>query len=841
MEKYHNIPHINTDDGLSYSDPHGALDETDFHEYRNESEPGTPKKRGSFSFKEQELEIKKEDEIELRKTNDTDGILNDLNKSSNEKRNLEVVPELPERSPSGFMYTYNTHDRTYTRESSDQGVGCYCKKSKVEPLESIMMMNELFEDVWPDRDISTNEVSEYTSRIELAFKIDVAVYTKEVLTVSRLAYPNRLEALYKFISNIDTNLCLANQQYLGPLSETALHVALLFNNSICAKFLIENGTKALLMHEYGCSEYRGTTALHLAVVNGNIDIIDSMMKRLEPNERLELLHKRATGDFFREKFAASELPLSLSVWTGRLDIFRKLRSYGAEVDECEEFTGNNIIHSIVNFSKYDPVLACNMCTEVLECELHPSWWQREDKTKTDTVNKHSKSAKSHTIEIKQKLLGQKNKAGLTPLALAAKSVSPGIFDTIINTEDVYRFSQWKYGPASYNYYDVTEIDPSVCSPGSQSVLELLVYSPGITTGIEILSMKPIEQLLELKWKQMRIHFLCFSLLHAITMCLLFCYTAFRPLSNANVTTTDALNVAQTYLVRVKEPIVETFDTPSEALLWVSQIWVFLVAMVYLALDLVDLMRTPWFVIRPMVLMIVLELMFSLSAIIWFAFKLANVKEEDLALSIASLSGWTVMLFFSRGMQMFGFFSVMFQKMFFDDLPRFAITFGFVMISFTAAFFVIFQETRVDTLPPELKTIPITFLTLFRLLTGLADFEFIAESHYPPYCTILYLLFILVVNIVLVNMLIALFSDTYTRIAENSNVLWRKLRGAIVLMMERRIRWAYKCHSGLVKAFVNENDKIKLKWFLPVEDINFEKFLKNRDGKSVGAPAQNKNQ
>ncbi len=110
-----------------------------------------------------------------------------------------------------------------------------------------------------------------------------------------------------------------------------------------------------------------------------------------------------------DKFGMS---LALAAMAGKKSIFLLLLSFGADIYQMDR-AGNNIVHSLVNWSSTHPQIAIEMYAVVI-----------------DTF---------HTSEEKEQLLKHENISGQTPLDLAATLYAPEMMLAILNTEGVYRF------------------------------------------------------------------------------------------------------------------------------------------------------------------------------------------------------------------------------------------------------------------------------------------------------------------------------------------------------------------------------------------------------------------
>jgi hypothetical protein len=147
------------------------------------------------------------------------------------------------------------------------------------------------------------------------------------------------------------------------------------------------------------------------------------------------------------------------------------------------------------------------------------------------------------------------------------------------------------------------------------------------------------------------------------------------------------------------------------------------------------------------------------------------------------------LFFCRGFKLTGPTVIMIYRMMAADLLRFvAIYFIFVM-GFAQAYYIIFQsyhpadaESRHPMVTP-LESVIAIFIMSLGAFGGIWNGS--SETHHPMAGQLLCFLFLSVVFVLLVNLLIAMMGDTYTKIAEIKNE-WMRQWARTVLIVERGI-------------------------------------------------------
>ena len=158
---------------------------------------------------------------------------------------------------------------------------------------------------------------------------------------------------------------------------------------------------------------------------------------------------------------------------------------------------------------------------------------------------------------------------------------------------------------------------------------------------------------------------------------------------------------------------------------------------------------------------------------------------------------TYFLFFCRGIKLTGPFVTMIYRMIANDLLRFALIYLIFVLGFSQSYFVIFKSftdgpfdrPRLKTrIKDPMKTPMDSILENFQLSLGsnLGNlWKKFRNTDYNMAAKILCCIFLMVIFVMLINLLIAMMSDTYTRIAEIKNE-WIRQWAKIILLLERGI-------------------------------------------------------
>uniref|UniRef100_A0A803T4P6 Ion transport domain-containing protein n=1 Tax=Anolis carolinensis TaxID=28377 RepID=A0A803T4P6_ANOCA len=162
-------------------------------------------------------------------------------------------------------------------------------------------------------------------------------------------------------------------------------------------------------------------------------------------------------------------------------------------------------------------------------------------------------------------------------------------------------------------------------------------------------------------------------------------------------------------------------------------------------------------------------------------------EEYVPLMVFSLLlGWVNMLYYTRGFQQTGIYIVMIQKAILRDLLHFLMVYVIFLFGFATAL-VILTGTAPHGAAPNASLVPAggddgdkvrytglltTSLELFKFTIGMGELEFHENVHFKYLVMLLLLLFVVLTYILLLNMLIALMSETVTNVSGFSQSVWK---------------------------------------------------------------------
>ncbi|XP_040900120.1 transient receptor potential cation channel subfamily V member 6 [Toxotes jaculatrix] len=592
---------------------------------------------------------------------------------------------------------------------------------------------------------------------------------------------NSVGCIKKLLSFASTNIFER-----GALGETALHIAAM-NDNLEAAVALMDGAPELINEPMTSELFQGVTPLHIAVANQNTNLVHHLISRGG-----DVVTPRVTGLYFRKRIGGliyhGEHILSFAACAGNEDIISMVINAGAST-RVQDYRGNTVLHILV--LQPNKLIACQAIDLIMarDAEL------------------------DHSVPLDM----VPNYRGLTPFKLAAKEGNIVAFQHLVNKR---RIVQWSLGPLTSNLYELTEIDSWA---DNMSVLELIVSSHQ-REARSILEVTPVRQLVSLKWNLYGKHYfrlLLFLYLLYIVIFTLCC--VYRPLKDApeNYTQSDMEKT-----VRIQKTLNESYVTYEDNLRLTGEIISVLGAFAILLLEIPDILRVgakryfgqtalggPFHVIL---------ISYACLVVLLCVFRVSEVQAETEVMAVCLVLGWCNVMFFARGFEMLGPFVIMIQKIIFGDLTRFMWLTVIVLIGFSTSLWMVYMTQVADAIP-SYRSFPITLFSQFELSIGLIDLPVDHTIITPPIVHVLHFAFSVVSCTLLLNLLIAMMSDTHWRVAQERDELWRTQVVATTLMLERRLPrclWPRLGVCGL-------NYGLKERWYLRVEDRNDLMFQKMR--------------
>lgn len=175
--------------------------------------------------------------------------------------------------------------------------------------------------------------------------------------------------------------------------------------------------------------------------------------------------------------------------------------------------------------------------------------------------------------------------------------------------------------------------------------------------------------------------------------------------------------------------------------------------------------------------IMYRIVFGALTVAWIALSFVRYRYQDYVLAAALCLGWLFSLSFTRGWKPLHYFYSMLLNIIFTAFFRFLLVCMFVLLAFAFAFHVLFQVST--DVVRDYATLWDTLFLSFNLMTGkdvlfdgtLEDNMF-AAGRTVTYIKVFYVIYIILSNIILLNLLIAMMNKSYSKILMKKEVIWR---------------------------------------------------------------------
>uniref|UniRef100_A0A3P8Q2V4 Ion transport domain-containing protein n=1 Tax=Astatotilapia calliptera TaxID=8154 RepID=A0A3P8Q2V4_ASTCA len=492
----------------------------------------------------------------------------------------------------------------------------------------------------------------------------------------------------------------------------------------------------LINASYTDPYYKGQTALHVAIERRSFEHVKLLVQKGAD------VQAKANGKFFQRHaemgFYSGELPLSLAACTNQPDIvsFLMENPYRRADVTDRDSQGNTVLHTLVviaDNTKENTDMIAKMYDEIL-------------------VQQNKLDKKVQFVEIE-------NNDGMTPLKLAAKLGKIELFRHMLHREFMdeetrplsRRFTEWVYGPVHSSLYDMTSIDTNE----ENSVLEIIIFGSEIPNRPEMLQIEPLRSLLQNKWERFASKLFLMNFLLYVVYLTIFTAVALHRKDG-------------------KPPFpIENF--PLDHLRCVGEILSVFGALIFLYKTLRKVLSIDGFN----------DIVFLQAALLICVIMYGCGQEEYVGLLVLSLLlAWVNFLYYLRGSKQLGMYGVMMQRfkicvslyMILRDLLHFLSVYCVLLFGFSAAFVALIRDPPTVVLTASVnklgyRDVRFTILEMFKFTIGMGDLQFTDDVQYKEVYHILLISYIVLTYILLLNMLIALMSNTVERLSNQSKNIW----------------------------------------------------------------------
>ncbi|XP_067662642.1 transient receptor potential cation channel subfamily V member 2-like [Haliotis asinina] len=639
--------------------------------------------------------------------------------------------------------------------------------------------------------------------------------------------------------------------------ETLLNLAAKFHEDITVmKRIIDVCPGLLLVSRTG--EYEGQTTLHIVISKCNHAAVKMLLKAgVVKKFKDQVLRMVATGSRFTNTVMMGELPLSVAALTLDTDTVELMFKYGpSDMISFQNSYGDTVFHSLIKYACLNP----NKTNAVLEMchEINKRLGERPaEEVITTGASVHLAYKDPMTVwflpnfsnQTPLQLAASLEQVDIFRFILNIEGVycqldrHDGLFDVHlydITEIDTVALANWQRKHCckmnqsqAHQKNKVSSIDTPLTNinqsntrykkPGANPFKQ--TYKPILETvceidvqqAFEVLNLKIMRTIIRAKWSRYRWVYFTWAFLHLAYISILTWYAVVKteilnkqfPSSTTpgHGNTSSLFQCMYTCVQHTMNSEPQQSITPPSTRLnnkynTTLFVWVITIGNIPIAILII------WLEIRRRIFhghkfhlkkihhngtYRVLLCMFSVSLLIdslWYMISPTN----NYLLILALLLGWWFLTFFLRAMKKFSFFTVMIQKVLQGDAVRFAVIIILEFISFTVALYITFLSTQ----PEGFRSLGETFLTLFNLMLGLTELNILTQARDPWLAITLFIIFVLLTYVLMLNALIAMMSQTCAMVSENKLVQGELQRLSIILFLENIMPHRWKVCCGTCK-------------------------------------------
>ncbi|KAK3102016.1 hypothetical protein FSP39_008143 [Pinctada imbricata] len=651
--------------------------------------------------------------------------------------------------------------------------------------------------------------SDQSEVIEKLYKYsDVDIQNKNGTTPFHLAVK---------LSNVNSIRALmdvtANAAIRDNNGKTVLHFAAKYiSDGIMVRELVEYMIKVHSWDDLNAEDEKGNNALHIAAKYGNPDALWELRNislyaqnkmgntpfHLSVHvENPHVLEK--TLDVFEvmdqkgninQQNENGETVLHLAVSAGMAHCLSRLLHLNGDLGAMD-INGDTPLHHLVkatvNMTDLHHKQKCLQTLDVIIDDSH-IWCYNNPVLNNEDANHFSENERALQRCRRQSLTWLihclKNKQQLSVLTLSFSIGAHEFLSKILNLDSVKSFSD-----NDFYYNDVTDIIhlssgfleknymPSTGKVASANIfgIEMLSHVKDTSHVSKILDIPVIKYMEKVYGKMTRLIFTVLLVLHFLYMGYLSLVgieisTAFRDenysfseefssffRNGKSIFSKEAFRYVGFYLIVPLEPI---------ALLVFS----------FLSISSESAVHRRNFK-KSMIPYYVIYIAFSFTAIVWIVFVSIGERFQDYLLAVCLCGGWLYMIALTHVIRPLHFFWRMLKYMVMKDIILFFIVYLIVLFAFTCAFHVLFQIS--SSISEMYEHREDTAFLMFTLMLGMGELfdenftqEMKAVSKNAGLAKILFIGYIVLATIILLNMLIAKMNDTYSKFSSREKSLWR---------------------------------------------------------------------
>lgn len=551
-------------------------------------------------------------------------------------------------------------------------------------------------------------------------------------------------------------------------------------------------------------EHSGLTALHILVSKDAQEATQHFLGLPSVKQcEHQLFRILADGSRFNKTNLMGQTVLSAAALNFCFPLVVTLLDAGADLMQ-QNNRGDTVLHSLVRYANLFPDSRTDVVEMMASLQEHILLPKEGDKALWGK-------------RYARKVWFCRNRDNMTALQLAATLGEHQIVCFIMNLQWVYRTLYDYNGIFETNLYDITEIDTlageewsldqsvyqthcwwkdllrnvrmvlccsrtfaqrSLCGP---PVMEK-ICEVDIASACHIISTPVVTKLISDKWKMCKIFFYIWGLLHLAEMIFMtvYAYNKFEYVDYLRNNNETMLCHNPTNVTGWQPRNKAFIDITCALFLGLSFFTI------YLELIRTFVHRKPWnlhLIHHNGSFRLVLLLKALVIAVDCFWYFACPGTNDRTPLVLALLLGWFFCTFFLRPFKIFSFFTVMLMRVLLGDMLRFFSIIVIELVSFTLVMFLLFQNNSGEP-PAEFKNWHSSFLTMFQLMLGITEIEVLSQAEPAWLAITLFVVYILLTYVLLINSLIAMMSITCAEIAGEKVNQWKIQRLSVILFLEK---------------------------------------------------------
>ncbi|XP_061175794.1 ankyrin-3-like [Saccostrea echinata] len=629
--------------------------------------------------------------------------------------------------------------------------------------------------------------------------------------------------------------------------ENILHIAAMSKHTTpeVAKMLVDHTIKTHDWESLNAKDNFGNNALHIAAKFANPDVLwefrylrfkdldedgntplHEAVRKGEDSEGLEtmldIFEVMDRDGNVNEPNKKKETVLHLAVLEGYHNTIRRLVYLKADL-EAQDQEGNTVLHKLITAIANDPSNT-NRYLKSFEVIVDEGsrWWCSKKNLKFFDLGKNMATRLKRQALV-YLMTSVKNNSNYTPLTLAYKLGVHEILSRYLMIENITLFHE-----GDNILFDVTNITPMTAEDLTQKYfssnpsrkiqsdihitgLEILMKGANKERAARILDIPPMREVEKLYNVLNAVTFTVLVILHIVYMSL-FSYTGleiskeFRE-NPINMTTDNSVYIL-TYIVVPMEP---------------------LIFLLYFLLTVISTIRrrdfsSPLSRLLPFLFYIV----YSGLVIAWLVLITTQERYQDYVLALCLGLGWVYTITFTRGFKAINYFWRMILNMIVSDVRRFLIVYACVLLAFAFALHALFQISA--SIANTYPTFADTVFLVFNIMVGMGE---IFDDNFETGMTdvgrttgfikVVYVVYLVLATIVLLNMLIAMMNDSYSQTLAVQKYHWRVDSVQIGVSIERLLPWLPRMFSKIQhRKIPGEDEKYEVrKYYVVLPQAQYE--------------------